>query len=56
MCLNETYSRIHEGELPSDIFPIQNGLKDEDALSRMLLNFALEYTTRKVQENQVVWN
>jgi hypothetical protein len=33
--------------------PIQNYLKQGDALSPMLLNFALEYGIRKVQENQV---
>jgi hypothetical protein len=37
----------------SDRFPIQNGLKQGDALSPQLLNFALEYPIRKVQENQV---
>jgi hypothetical protein len=37
----------------SDSFPIQNGLKQGDALLPQLLNFALEYAIRTVQENRV---
>jgi hypothetical protein len=33
--------------------PIQNGLKQGDALSPLVLNLALEYAIRKRQENQV---
>jgi hypothetical protein len=37
----------------SDNFAIQNGLKQEDVLSPLLTNLALEYAISKVQENQV---
>jgi hypothetical protein len=33
MCLNETYSKVHKGRQLSDSSPIQNCLKQGDALS-----------------------
>jgi len=36
-----------------DKFPIQNGLKQGDALSPFISNFAFEYAISKVQENEI---
>jgi len=49
---NETYNRVQVGKHISDMFPIKNGLKQQDALSPMLFNFDLGYATRRVQVNQ----
>jgi hypothetical protein len=36
--VNETYSKVHIGKYLSDTFPIQNGLKQGDALPPLLSN------------------
>jgi hypothetical protein len=42
MCLIETYSKVRIGKHFSEGFPIENGLKQGDALSSLLFNFSLE--------------
>jgi len=39
----------------TDMFPVKNGLKKGDALSKLLFSFALEYDMKRVQVNQDGW-
>jgi hypothetical protein len=42
--------KFYTGKYLYDNFPIQNGLKQRNALLPLLFNFAFEYAIRKVQE------
>ena len=53
MCLSETYSRFRVGRFLSDAFPIHCGLKQGDALSPLLFNFAMEYAITRAKENKI---
>jgi len=52
MCLNKTYSKVCIGKNLLGAFPIQNGMKQGDALFLLLFISALEYSIGKIQENQ----
>jgi hypothetical protein len=45
-------ARVQLGKHLSDVFPIRNGWKQGDALSPLLIYFALDYAIRRVQVNQ----
>jgi hypothetical protein len=49
----ETYGKVHIGKHLSESFPIQNGLKQGDALSSLPFNFCSECTIRKVQKKRM---
>jgi hypothetical protein len=50
MFLNENYSKVHICKYLSDEFPLQDSLKQGDALSPLLSYFALKYAIRKAQK------
>jgi len=52
MCLMETYRRVRVGRHLCDVFHIMNGLKQGDALSPLLFNFASEYGIKRFQVKQ----
>jgi hypothetical protein len=53
MYLSETYNSFRLGSNLSDMFPIRNDLKIKgDAVSPLLVKFALGYAIRRVQVNE----
>jgi sorting nexin-29 len=50
--LKETNGRVRVGKHLFDMLPIRNGLKQGDALTPLLFNFALQYANKRVQINQ----
>ena len=52
ICPIEKSSRGRVGKNLSDMFPINNGLKQGDALSSLLFNIAVDYAIRRVHLNQ----
>ena len=51
--LDGTQSKVRIGIYLYSCFPIEDGLKQGDALSLLLFNFALQNDTRKVQETNL---
>ena len=52
MCLNVRYNRDRVDKHLSDMLPVRDCLKQGDALSPLLFNFALHYAIRRVHVNQ----
>jgi hypothetical protein len=52
MCFNKSCIKVCVSKHLSDALPRQNVLKQGDALSSLLFNFALNSAVRKVQENK----
>jgi hypothetical protein len=52
MCLNEAYHAVHISKNLSANFPPENDLKQGEALSSLLFNFAFECAIRNIQENK----
>jgi hypothetical protein len=52
MFLNKTYSTVGTSKNLLEEFPIQNVLKQGDALSTLLFTVALEYAIRGFRVNQ----
>jgi len=52
MCLNETCSRVCIETHLSDMFHMKNDLRQGDALSPLIFNFAVEFPIGRVQVNQ----
>ena len=44
ICLDNTQSKVRIGNYLSFSFPIENSLKQGDALSSIIINFSLEYS------------
>jgi hypothetical protein len=51
MCLNETYSKFGISKLLTHNFPIQNRLKQEDALSPLLLTLLSNIPLRRSRKS-----
>jgi len=52
ICLNKTCSRVGVGNSLSDMFPIRNGLKQENVCRHFFSNFVFEYAIRRIRVNQ----
>jgi len=52
MCLSETYSRVCIDKHLSDMFHMKNDLRQGDALSPLIFNFAVEFAIGRTQVNQ----